>query len=654
MKTKSRAVAGVDDDDDDRERTVGEKPAMDIDDGDGDDDDDDTDDEDTRSVEDSEERVSAYDEALLARSVGQAALDMLGDVSMRAATSPTPTSSSEHQLVELQQRLQRDQAQRSMRASSRAMLAKVTLSENVKLLERIGIVDEAGAATLHQTRLQLDRAQRIEQGGESWAAMSLDEVTSICDRLADESVAQFLNLLDHQQRLQARDNDRKLTILLRTLRLACALVAHVKHLVAQRREAAHGLVQDALGTVGAPLPDDIVDMVQRERALCLNDQIVAQVDEWIDKEVHGVMQLDVPSSVAEATLSSLVSKLHSLADREKQRIVEQRDLAPRYASALRSLLVMSPAERQPIVANPVFEPGICEGGVPPAFVARTPRLVPATVDVRQPMTMRPTTPIPSAKFPKVSGALRHHASESAFRPKPASSSRTAPVETARTGGVPVPAPVMTPLAIVSAAAHQASTASASAAPVAPGEGRPMPKDFTSVRCASSTDQVTRYVCRCTFDNDEPFEWYYMVYAAKNQRELEFPYSPTQQLSVVLPQGLFVVDSICECISTEADTVVSLKSKKKSFFRALTNLGYAFKMQAKRMKKFQKQAWCATKSGTIQWIRRVRTFSTNTLQITDAQLENLIAFIENRVVPIVEQWGQIERAVFDPAVGRVVQ
>ncbi|CEP00936.1 hypothetical protein PBRA_008248 [Plasmodiophora brassicae] len=605
MKTKSRAVAGVDDDDDDRERTVGEKPAMDIDDGDGDDDDDDTDDEDTRSVEDSEERVSAYDEALLARSVGQAALDMLGDVSMRAATSPTPTSSSEHQLVELQQRLQRDQAQRSMRASSRAMLAKVTLSENVKLLERIGIVDEAGAATLHQTRLQLDRAQRIEQGGESWAAMSLDEVTSICDRLADESVAQFLNLLDHQQRLQARDNDRKLTILLRTLRLACALVAHVKHLVAQRREAAHGLVQDALGTVGAPLPDDIVDMVQRERALCLNDQIVAQVDEWIDKEVHGVMQLDVPSSVAEATLSSLVSKLHSLADREKQRIVEQRDLAPRYASALRSLLVMSPAERQPIVANPVFEPGICEGGVPPAFVARTPRLVPATVDVRQPMTMRPTTPIPSAKFPKVSGALRHHASESAFRPKPASSSRTAP-------------------------------------------------DFTSVRCASSTDQVTRYVCRCTFDNDEPFEWYYMVYAAKNQRELEFPYSPTQQLSVVLPQGLFVVDSICECISTEADTVVSLKSKKKSFFRALTNLGYAFKMQAKRMKKFQKQAWCATKSGTIQWIRRVRTFSTNTLQITDAQLENLIAFIENRVVPIVEQWGQIERAVFDPAVGRVVQ
>lgn len=169
MKTKSRAVAGVDDDDDDRERTVGEKPAMDIDDGDGDDDDDDTDDEDTRSVEDSEERVSAYDEALLARSVGQAALDMLGDVSMRAATSPTPTSSSEHQLVELQQRLQRDQAQRSMRASSRAMLAKVTLSENVKLLERIGIVDEAGAATLHQTRLQLDRAQRIEQGGESWA-----------------------------------------------------------------------------------------------------------------------------------------------------------------------------------------------------------------------------------------------------------------------------------------------------------------------------------------------------------------------------------------------------------------------------------------------------------------------------------------------------
>ncbi|KMS65400.1 hypothetical protein BVRB_036370 [Beta vulgaris subsp. vulgaris] len=181
----------------------------------------------------------------------------------------------------------------------------------------------------------------------------------------------------------------------------------------------------------------------------------------------------------------------------------------------------------------------------------------------------------------------------------------------------------------------------------PPSQKPIPKGFTCVRCPTSTDQVMKVILSCSFDDCERFEFYHMSYMSKNQKELEFPYSPTQQLSVVIPDHLFVVDSICECMSTIPETVVSLKSKKKSFFRALTNLGFAHKMQAKRMKKFQKQAWCATLPGTMEWIKRVRGFSTNTLHIDDLELERLIQFIETRVVPILEHWQSIEQITMPP-------
>jgi hypothetical protein len=63
-----------------------------------------------------------------------------------------------------------------------------------------------------------------------------------------------------------------------------------------------------------------------------------------------------------------------------------------------------------------------------------------------------------------------------------------------------------------------------------------------------------------------------VYRSPYYRELTFEFSPTQVLSVVLPQRLIVVDSACECISKITSTVAALKSKKKGFFRALTGLG----------------------------------------------------------------------------------
>lgn len=89
---------------------------------------------------------------------------------------------------------------------------------------------------------------------------------------------------------------------------------------------------------------------------------------------------------------------------------------------------------------------------------------------------------------------------------------------------------------------------------------------------------------------------------------------------MFPDYLFIVDSICECMSNLPQMVVSLKSKKKNVFRALTILGFAYKRQAKRVNKFQKQAWCATRAGEMQWIQRVRGFSTNTLHIDDMDLE----------------------------------
>jgi 4-alpha-glucanotransferase len=64
------------------------------------------------------------------------------------------------------------------------------------------------------------------------------------------------------------------------------------------------------------------------------------------------------------------------------------------------------------------------------------------------------------------------------------------------------------------------------------------------------------------------------------------------------------------------------------------------MQAKRRKKFQKQAWCATLQGTKQWISRVRAFSSSAIHIDEILLDQLIEFIDLRVVPVLNHWSVI--------------
>ncbi|CEP00661.1 Uncharacterized protein PBTT_01075 [Plasmodiophora brassicae] len=154
-------------------------------------------------------------------------------------------------------------------------------------------------------------------------------------------------------------------------------------------------------------------------------------------------------------------------------------------------------------------------------------------------------------------------------------------------------------------------------------------------------RVKTVVCACKFDSilpdPEPFVWLYRTYQSPRYQELTFSFTKTQTLSVVVPQRLIIVDSICECMSMIPTTVAALKSKKKSFFRALTGLGYARKMLAKRDKKFQKQAWTATVAGSKQWISRVRGFSSNSLNLNEYDLRRLEEFIDKRVAPILQNW-----------------